>query len=89
MPPRGANEGDAIDASEGEDSAWRRDGVGGTTSVEIPDNDLLNVGVWMVRLATRRLVLLLLAGIAIGDGGVSKWCCDVSTADAVAIGGRD
>ena len=45
MPPRGANEGDVIDASEGEDSAWRKDGVGGTTSVEILDNGLLNVGV--------------------------------------------
>lgn len=54
------------------------------------DNGLLNVGVWIVRLAARRLVLLLLEGIAMGDGGASKWCFDVvSSTDAVAIGGRD
>lgn len=44
----------------------------------------------MVRFAARRFVLLLLEGIAMGDGRASKWCFDVvSTTDAVAIGGRD
>lgn len=56
----------------------------------IPENVLLNVGVWMVRFAARRFVLLLLEGMAMGDGRASKWCFDVvSTTDAVAIGGRD
>lgn len=48
MPPCGANEGEAIEASEGDDSACRNEccpseGVGGTRSV--PVKDLLNVGV--------------------------------------------
>lgn len=71
-------------AREGDDSAWRRDGVGGTTSLV---NDLLKVGVWIVRLAGRRFELF--GGMAIGDGA-SKWCFEVvSTTEAVAIGGRD
>lgn len=55
----------------------------------IPDKGLLKVGVWMVRLAARRLALLLLEGIGMmGESGASKWCfAVVSTTDEVAIGG--
>lgn len=85
IPPFGAKEGDVIEASEGDDSACRREGVGGAPSLA---NDLLKVGVWMVRLAGRRLPVL--GGIAIGDAGASKWCFElVSSNDAVAMGGRD
>ena len=85
MPPFGANEGDVMEARAGDDSACRKEGVGGTASSA---KDLLNVGVWMVRLAGRRLEVL--GGIAIGDAGASKWCLDVvSRTDAVAMGGRD
>ena len=88
IPPGGANDGDVNKASDGEDSAWRKDGVGGTASVLIAAGVLLKVGVWMVRLAGRRLAPL--EGIGMGDDGASKWCFDVvSSTDAVAIGGRD
>ena len=51
-------------------------------------NDLLKVGVWMVRLAGRRFDVL--GGIAIGDAAPSKLCFEpVSSNDAVAMGGRD
>ena len=44
----------------------------------------------MVRLAARRLVLLLWERIGTGDGRASKWCFDVvSNADALARGGQD
>lgn len=50
--------------------------------------DLLNAGVWMVRLAGRRR--LGFGGIWIGEGGAERWCFEVvSTRDAVAIGGRE
>jgi hypothetical protein len=60
MPPRGANPGDVIDASEGDDSACRRDwrprGVGGTKSGTLV-KDLSKPGVRMVRFAGRRRLL--------------------------------
>lgn len=42
MPPFGANEGDVMEARAGDDSACRKEGVGGTASSA---KDLLNVGV--------------------------------------------
>lgn len=74
MPPRGANEGEAIDAREGDDSVCRKDcrpmGVGGTTSGTLLEKDLSNAGVRIVRLAGR--LRLLFGGIWIGDGGADK-----------------
>ena len=83
-----------MEAREGEDSACRKDcrprGVGGTTSEILLENDLSNAGVRMVRFAGRRLPLLLFWGIWRGEGGAKRWCLeDVSTTEAVAIGGRD
>lgn len=61
IPPRGAKPGDAIDAREGDDSAWRRDwrprGVGGTKSGTLVVNDLSRPGVRIVRFAGRRRLL--------------------------------
>lgn len=74
MPPRGANEGEVIDAREGEDSVWRKErrpiGVEATTSGISLEKDLSNAGVRMVRLAGRRR--LPFGGIWTGDGGADR-----------------
>lgn len=86
MPPLGPNEGEKTECREGDDSACRKEGVGGTTSVTFSEKDLSNPGVRMVRPAGLRRPVL--GGIT-GEGGAEKWCDVVSTMGAVAISGRD
>lgn len=92
IPPRGAKEGDVIEAREGEDSACRKDcrpsGVGGTRSAFFSEKDLSKAGVWIVRPAGRRRPVF--GAIWTGDGGAERWVLEVdSMTEAVAIGGLD
>lgn len=78
--------GDRIELSDGEDSAWRRDGflVVGVAGTMDEDRDRSNPGVWIVRFGGRRRLDL---GIGcMGEGGAERFRPD-STIGAVDIGG--
>lgn len=78
-----------MELSEGEDSAWRRDGfltvgVGGTSWRIEEERDRSKPGVWMVKFGCRRLLDF---GIGcMGEGGAERFRPD-STIGAVDIGG--